>query len=261
VAASTPVFAQSRTPVIEPDRPDLTNSVNTVEPGLFQIEFGAAYTRDGSARTVGLPLTGRFGVTNRFELRIDATSVESEVAENVRTTGIGDIAAGVKLRLWYGRGGLPPSSLEPAINIPAKSSHKGLMFDDPDYTVTWLTGLDVGSRAHVDVNYRIGAIGEGRGSARFTQHAASISTSFTTAENWSPYVEVYWISRQESDGTAVSAIDTGVIRTITPRLAVDAGVQLGVSHAAPALALFGGVSTIIGHRRSIGAFRPAPGRD
>jgi hypothetical protein len=258
--ASRPLFAQSPD-VIQPDRPDVTNSVNTVAPGFFQIEFGATYTRENRDRTVGLPLSGRLGVTNRLELRVDATSIESEVADNVTTTGLGDVAAGAKLRLWYGRGGLPPSSIEPSINVPARSSHKGLMFGDPDYTITWLTGFDLGTGAHVDMNYRLGAMSDRRNSAHFAQHAASVSASVSLAENWSPYIEFYWVSRDEADGTPISAIDTGVIRTITPRLALDAGVQLGVSRAAPALALFGGVSTVIGHRRSTAAFRPAPGRD
>jgi hypothetical protein len=258
---SAPALAQSQSAVIEPDRPDLTNGVNTVAPGILQIEFGANFTRDGGKTDVGLPVTGRFGVTTRLELRVDATSVESDVAENVRSTGIGDIAAGAKFRLWYGRGGLPPSSIAPAINVRATRSHTGLMFGDLDYTLAWLTGFDVGPQAHVDLNYRIGAISAGRASPHFAQHLASMSVNVTPAETWAPYVELYWISREEPEAAATTAIDTGFIHTITPRLAIDAGVQIGVSQAASTFGFFAGVSTMIGHRRSTAAFRPAPDRD
>ena len=38
---------------------------------------------------------------------------------------------------------------------------------DADYTLTFMTGADVGPRAHIDTNYSIGAIGSGGGRTAF----------------------------------------------------------------------------------------------
>jgi hypothetical protein len=69
----------------------------------------------------------------------------------------------------------------------------------------------------------------------------------------SAYFEGFGISRQEADGRAMTAIDTGVIYTIGKRMAVDGGIEAGISGDAPAFAAFGGFSVAFGHAHAGGA--------
>jgi hypothetical protein len=62
-----------------------------------------------------------------------------------------------------------------------------------------------------------------------------------------PYVEGFWISRQDPEGGPVVAMDGGAIYVINPRLALDGGVQVGLSDAAPALSAFAGLSVVVGN--------------
>jgi hypothetical protein len=160
--------------------------------------------------------------------------------------GLGNVQLGAKIRLWADPGGIPVLSILPSVNIPTASSSKGLGSGQSDYTLSLLTGTDFLTRGHVDVNYGFGMIGSGPGLHRFSQHLLSASASVEIPGPVTPYLEYFWISRQDPGGGIVAAMDAGAIYVITPRFALDGGAQWGVSDAAPA-SVFGGVSVILGN--------------
>jgi hypothetical protein len=137
-------------------------------------------------------------------------------------------------------------SILPTINLPTADADKGLGSGQSDFTVAVLTGTDIGRHAHVDVNYGIGAIGSPNDQPRFVQHLVSVSASDAVSDNWNPYVEVFWFSRQDAAGSSLTSMDGGAIYQIGTRYALDGGVQFGVSGNAPRFAVFGGVSVIVG---------------
>lgn len=232
---------------IAPDRPDVTNGTHIVDAGLLQIEFGGIYARSGSAqRSFGSPLTARVGLLDWLELRIGTDGLLSETDEAGRSTGMGNVQIGAKLRLWADPGGVPVLSILPTLNLPAASVEKGLGSGDTDYLLAMLTGTDVAGRGHIDANYGIGAIGAGGDQPHFVQHLLSTSASLAVNERWNPYVEAFWFSRQGVDSGATTALDAGTIYVISPRLALDGGVQIGASRAAPGIAMFAGVSFVVG---------------
>src|SRR5207245_4824862 len=195
---------------------------------------------------IGSPFTARVGITEWFEARVGTDGLLSQVDSGSRATGFGNVQLGAKLRLWADPGGIPVLSILPTVNLPTASAEKGLGSGDADYTVALLTGTDFLKRAHIDVNYGIGAIGAGGGQPHFVQHLVSASASVSAGEHWDPYAEVFWFSRQDVGGGGMTAIELGAIYTINPRLALDGGAQFGLSRAAPNLAVFGGVSLVLG---------------
>jgi len=249
--AASPVFAQSPTPDrdrIEPDRPDVTNSTHLVGTGRVQVEGGGTYTRTSAElASFGSPVLARIGVSDWIEARIGADGWVGRSELHDRQTGFGNVQAGAKLRVLSDSRGEPIVSVLPAINLPSASATKGLGSGDVDYTLTLLTGIDVGARGRVDANYGLGRIGAGGGRPHFTQHLLSVSAGVSVAERWDPYAEAFWFSAQEPGGGAVAAIDVGAICHVRNRLALDGGLQVGFSHAAPGLAVFAGLS--VGLRR------------
>jgi hypothetical protein len=247
------LVAQTITPTtaavdqLEPDRPDVTNGTHIVDVGLLQLELGGIWARahtDG--HSLGTPLTARIGLTDWLEARISGDGFLAVTDSTGRQSGFGNVQLGVKLRLWADPGGVPVLSILPAINLPAASESKGLGSGQSDFTIAVLTGADVLAHAHVDVNYGIGRIGAGTGLPRFTQHLISESASVEVPGPVTPYVEGFWFSRQEPDGKSVVALDGGAIYVISPRVALDGGVQIGVTAAAQPLAVFAGLSVVIG---------------
>ncbi len=232
---------------VEPDRPDVTNGTHIVDIGLLQIEIGGLFTRAAPGqRAFGSPFTARVGLADWLEARVGTDGLLSQADENTRAVGIGNVQIGAKLRLWADPGGIPVLSILPTVNLPTASADKGLGSGDADYTVAVLTGTDFAGRGHVDVNYGIGAIGAGGGNPHFVQHLASISASVAASERWNPYVEAFYFSKQDPDAGAMAAVDFGAIYMASPRLAVDGGLQLGTSRAAPAFAAFAGLSVVVG---------------
>jgi len=232
---------------IEPDRPDVTNGTHIVDIGLLQIEIGGTFTRTSPlTRAGGTPVTARVGLTDWFEARIGTDGLLTQTTSDDRVTGVGNLQVGGKLRLWAEEGGIPVLSILPTVNVPTASEEKGLGSGAADYTITALTGRDFGRHVHVDVNYGIGAIGVPGGAPHFLQQLVSVSASAAVSDNWNPYVEAFWLSRDDPDGGAVVSIDGGAIYEIGARYALDGGVQVGLTSDAPTFAAFGGFSIIVG---------------
>src|SRR5713226_2220688 len=191
---------------VEPDRPDVTNGTYIVDIGLLQIEIGGLYTHVAAGQhAAGTPFTARVGLFDWLEARVGTDGLLTQNDGFTSVTGIGNVQVGAKLRLWADPGGIPVLSILPTVNIPAASVEKGLGSGTADYTLALLTGTDIGRHAHVDVNYGIGSIGAGDSDPHFIQHLVSISASDAVSDNWNPYAEVFWFSRQEADGSAVTA--------------------------------------------------------
>jgi Putative MetA-pathway of phenol degradation len=246
-AQSSAAQASADSEKLEPDRPDVTNGTHIVDAGLLQIEVGVLYDRFPASHNSSTPITFRLGLTDWMELRIGGDGLLSAVDAQTRQTGIGNTQISAKLRLWATPGGVPVLSILPTVNLPTASPEKGLGTGQADFTVTALTGSDFLTRAHADVNYGFGLIGADGGQPRFPQHLVSVSVSAEIPGPVSPYIETFWISRQDPDGGPVMAADAGAIYVITPRFALDGGIQWGLTDEAPSLAAFGGVSMIVGN--------------
>jgi outer membrane putative beta-barrel porin/alpha-amylase len=229
----------------DPDRPDVTNGARLVDVGLLQLEGGALYTHAAPGHgAFGSPLTLRLGALQWLEARIGTDGYRTQSDGTTRITGIGNVQVGAKLRLWETAAGVPVLSVLPSVNLP--TAGKGLGSTHADYTVALLTGADLTPRAHVDVNYGIGAIGSPGDEAHFVQHALSASASAAVSDTWNPYVEAFWLSRQEAGGRGSTSIDAGAIYQVVRRCALDGGLQFGVSANAPRVAAFAGISVLIG---------------
>jgi hypothetical protein len=244
VLAQTSASSSDQHP-IEPDRPDVTNGAHLVDPGLLQLEMGGVFTRTSStAHDVGTPITARVGVTDWFEFRLSGDGYRSSTEAGATERGLGNVQLAAKVRVLADSKGGGVFSILPSVNLPVASASKGLGSGHADYTVALLTGTDFWSHEHVDVNYGIGSIGAGAGARRFSQHLLSVSAN-TEVGLAAPYLEVYGLSRQDPDGGPFIALDTGAIFTLTPRVAVDGGVQVGLSDAARGVSVFGGLSIAV----------------
>ena len=233
---------------LEPDRPDVTNGTHIVDVGLVQIEVGGLFSRSGGGRrSAGTPVTVRVGLTDWLEMRIGGDGLLVSSDPQGREMGIGNVQISAKARLWADSGGIPVLSILPAIDLPAASERKGLGSGQSDLTVALLSGTDFLKRGHVDINYGVGLLGAGSGLSRFIQHLVALSASAEVPGPVTPYIESFWLSRQEPGGDHVVAVDAGAIFVINPRFALDGGIQGGLSPAAPSVAIFGGLSIVVGN--------------
>lgn len=240
--------------VIEPDRPDVTNGAHLVPLHSVQFELGVAYTRDSETEHgTGAPIDVRIGVLEWLEAQVGIDAVVTAAGTDAEATGSGVFQFGAKIRLWRGSGGQSLFSVAPAVDVPTTIDEHETKRRDPDVTVTALWGVDVGSRAHLDVNYGVGSIRTTLNEPRFVRHAASGSFVVSLTPRWIPYLEVFSISRERAGGMPVVAVSTGVTCVLRPRLALDAGILFGATADAPAFSAVGGLSFIVRRARPPGA--------
>ena len=244
VGVAAPVSAQE---VVEPDRPDVTNGPHIVDIGLLQVELGGLFTRaSADQRSFGLPVAARVGVTSWLEARAGTDGLLVATEGGTTHAGLGNTQLGAKLRLWADPGGIPVVSILPTITLPTASSEVGIGSGKVDYMVSALTGSDVGRHWHIDANYGYGRIGATGAAGHFAQHLVSASVSVAASDNWNPYAEGFWYSRQEVDGRGVSGIDAGAIYELGARFALDGGVEVTRTGGASQVAAFGGLSMVVG---------------
>jgi len=256
LALATTLRAQTSGAVmpINPDRPDVTNSPLLVDIGLVQVESGVTWTRqDAAHRALSTPIVARIGVRDWLEAQVGSDGLQTQTDMGEHATALGNVRLGAKVRLLANPANLARFSILPLVSLPATSRAARLGSGAADYTLTFMTGADVGPRAHIDTNYSIGAIGSGGGRRHYLQHAVSGSMSVALIGHSNAYFEWLGISRQEPDGRAVTAVDTGVICPIGTRMAVDGGIEAGLGGDAAAFAAFGGFSVALGHARARGA--------
>jgi len=99
------------------DRPDATESPNTVEPGFVQIETGGYYTRfeenDITSETLGYNTTlARIGLLENLELRLGVNYEQNQLTSKMGASEVSSdfksltpMLAGIKINLFEGRSG------------------------------------------------------------------------------------------------------------------------------------------------------------
>jgi Putative MetA-pathway of phenol degradation len=104
LAACAPVTRTGLEPLIT-DRPDFTESTETVVRGMRQLEAGSTFARKSDERssTLGEVLI-RVGTTQRTELRIGLNSYSMASQPGAEVHGLEDVSLGAKIKLQSGGG-------------------------------------------------------------------------------------------------------------------------------------------------------------
>ena len=230
---------------LEPDRPDVTNGTHIVDVGLMQMEVGAIWTRGNAGQhSLGTPSTIRVGLSEWLEARVSSDGFVQVADASGLQHGLGNVQLGAKLRLWADPGGVPVLSILPTVNLPTAQRGEGVGLGPGG-----LHGGDAdrrrlpGAWAH---QHGVGRIGVGPRLPRFTQQLVSWSASAEVPGPVTPYLEGFWVSRQDPDGGHIAAL-SGAIYVVNPRFALDGGVQFGLTDASAPLAAFAGVSVVLGN--------------
>jgi len=230
---------------IEPDRPELTESARLVPRGSLQLETGVVFSSERRAgtsteHTFDIEADLRIGVTRHLEV-----DLEGEPFVRVRgpqdDTGFGDITLGVRYRfveafedaLW------PPSlAVKPFVKLPVADQPIGT--GRLDGGVLLLASFTLPWEFELEANLGGAAVGQTRGYLGQALASASLSRDLTPSLNG--FLELLFSSREERDDTAHFAINTGLVYRVTPRFAVDAGVQTSLLGRGPDYVIRAGLS-------------------
>jgi len=119
--------AVGQVPDLVTDRPDQTESSQTVPPGYVQMEYGWTHVEDDESvdmKADSFPETlFRVGIVNDLELRLGFSGyvweeIDAPAAPSQRNDGAGDMELGIKYKLSDERGWRPQTALLAGTTLP-----------------------------------------------------------------------------------------------------------------------------------------------
>jgi hypothetical protein len=233
------------------DRPDRANGLDTVDPGMAQIETGLAFMRDPAGaqavRRLKHEASLRLGVLETLEFDVVGDLFIRERVEGQGTSGIGDTTLAAKWRLLDAEDARPGLGLLPFVKLPTASRGKGLGTGRVDFGALLATGIGLPADLHVDVNAGLSGVGqqEIRGGL-FLKKQASASFSWAANDWLTPFWEIFYESRDRPTGRHSLGTDFGVVATVHRRVALDLSGEVGLAGVANDWAVRAGFTLLLG---------------
>lgn len=214
-------------PEIVSDRPDFTESVPVVQPGLVQAEMGVTLGSEGGTRQIsGGEMLLRLGVTRHLELRF---GVEGLLAERPPTSdwrhGISDIELGAKVALWEEKRFLPALSLIPSLLLP--TGQESFSSGGLEPTIKLDVGKELAGGFGATANINFSSVKTDNG--RMLQRNYSLSVAHDLPWHFSGYAELIRFSSWQPSRHGAWVFNGGVTHPWGPNVQVDirAGRKLG----------------------------------
>ncbi|HEY0514584.1 MAG TPA: transporter [Thermoanaerobaculia bacterium] len=223
---------------ISPDRPNFTNSPDTVAPGHFQLETGYTFTRKGPVKDSSLgELLLRYGLDERCEARLGLSSyhwTDTGVPGERRISGFQDPFVEVKVRLNDAEAerraaGVPAMGLLVQTTIPVGA--RALTSDawQPRATLAFLWNLT----KSVSLGSNLGCAYLADSGERFTQCFASLSAGVQMNDKTNAFFEGLTFSKESARGSSTQYLDTGVSYSVSNDLQLDVRVGAGLNSPRP----------------------------
>jgi hypothetical protein len=232
------------------DRPDATESPFTVDAGHLQIEMSFAqhtYDRHNPEHSDVrvsewniAPVNVRIGFTHDTELQIVVDNylhVDERSASGgwrQRQSGWGDVTLRLKRNIVGNDGGETAIALMPFIKVPTNSGGVGNSHVEGGLIVP--ASVTIGGRGF-GVMTELDIVHDGDGYTAVWLN--TVTTGFELTESLGAFVE---LASETGGGSHALSFNTGMTFAVNENVQLDAGINLGVTRAAPDVAAFAGIS-------------------
>lgn len=205
---------------ISADRPDIGASASTIDEGGLQLESGVSFSREGGQYSTSFPTLLRFGLSSRWELRL-----ESELL-TLRRAGLNsfsDVNLGTKIN-FYDRGSTKLGALL-SLNIPmGPKPTRGTL--DPQLVFLWDQELSDSWSFEGNLGASLSKNDLG---ARFGKLSYSGSLSRAITKSVAAYVELSGFGPDNTTGRYFTALDGGLTFQVSDNFQLDVYYLKGLS--------------------------------
>jgi len=229
---------------VTPYRPTVTNSASLSEPGWLELETGVAaqHDKDGS-RQSSLPYLAKFAITPDFGMLLGGDALVAQVApDNSRASGFGDTALLLKHRLVLDSA----SALGCEYGFKSPTAKNGLGSGKSDLLLNGIYSRDISGHA-LDINLNVTRLGDSLPGKSAYQYGWSGTLFRPLDDKWGVMAEVSGSVRHgvlpQNQWLLAASYEW------SPRLVLDAGLSAGISSASHRVALFAGMSMLLGQVR------------
>jgi len=222
-----------REPLVS-DRPDFTESIETMKPSEVQLEGGHTFERVSSEKTNTTgELLLRIGVSDRVELRLEPGSYTKITSPLGDIHGREDGGLGAKLRLHVPSDDSP--SIVPALSLVVRSSLPTgtWRFRQPRLQpeVKLASEWTLSERLSLATNVNVARPRDENG--RYTELAASASFGYELTLRVGMYAEVFGFAPQLDGVGRTHYANTGFTVGFTPDVQLDLRGGVGLNGNAP----------------------------
>lgn len=224
IAVSTSALAggEIQDPLVG-DRPDFTESTETIAPRRVQLEAGAtAESGDADVLAIGETVI-RIGLARRWELRVGAGSWVSVDAPSGDESGFDDPSLEAKIRFNPDGEGIAVGLLFGS-TLAVGDDDIGSEDEQPFVKLLLGGALSPGLSWGANAGYARASEGDDR----FDRLSGSFSLGIGVSERLGAFVEVYGFSEESEGGDTSTYADAGVTYLLSDDLQIDARVGSGI---------------------------------
>jgi hypothetical protein len=207
------------------DRPDATESSETVARGRFQLEAGYSYAslEQTDLHSIG-ELLLRVGLLDQLELRVGFNALALTRSNGMSSSGLQNLGIGAKLGILSGGGvghARPTIALLAGTTLPTGSDN----VDDPRPRVEARVAAawDLTARFSVGTNLIWSSIQEDESGDRFEAWGLSVALGYGLSDRWGAYFE-YFGAYPTGDRGGEDFLNTGLTYLINNDLQLDGRV-------------------------------------
>jgi hypothetical protein len=227
-----------------PNRPTVTNTAETTQLGVLEIEFGIS----AAARQQSLQGLLKFGLLRNVELDWAGSPWQHDAS--LHYLGVSDNNSGVRWRFLHQAKRQPTLTVEYSAKLPTAGPVEGS--GEVDHTVTLLASKDFPKGFHLDAN--LGYAWLGRLSGGFDHNwLPTGALAYSLTHKWQLTMEFSGATRANAITPAVTQNMWAASYTLGPRFVLDSAVQFRVTGNVPRVVYLGGLTYSIAdlyhHRR------------
>jgi len=226
----TGCYAASMT--ANPNRPTVSNPAHVTQYGVLELEYGwdRMWPEAGIRQTSAGGLM-KFGMFCDIELRWNTTSFLSQIDPSGTQRTFGDNWLGTEIRVHRQTRQLPTMALGYSFKIPSASTENGLGSGHVDHSFTFGASE---SAAHFNLDFNLTQFLIGRQTAGFDgNQQMALAISHTIHGGLQFAGEVYGETQLNKTTPGYASSLWALTYTITPRLVIDGGFEMGLSSGGP----------------------------
>jgi hypothetical protein len=232
---------QARSPQAPPDiiaavpnRPTFATTAESVERGVFEIEYGL----EAASRHQNINGLLKWGALRTLELRFNNNPAQRDAG----VAGTGDSGAGFKYKIISQSKALPTFSILYTAAIPTAPASRGA--GAVGHSIQLLASKDFGKH-HLDVNEGVQFVGRHGASGFDRNYFTALSYSYPLTRKWGVTGELAGFSRTNATTPATMTILESVTFSPSPRLVLDAGGYFAAYGNLPRFTFTAGVTYAI----------------
>ncbi len=212
------------------DRPDATESSETVARGRFQLETGYTFARveDVRTHTFGEFLL-RIGVHDNVELRLGLNSYALVRGGALRADGLENLGLGVKVRVLSGGGvghARPTIAILAGTSIPTGSADVNASSAHPEARIA--AAWDLSEVVSLSTNLIWASIKDDVLDERLSEWGVSLALGYGLSDRWAAYLE-YFGAYPSGGRDTESFVNSGLTYLLSNDLQLDARVGYGLN--------------------------------